>query len=137
MEGEGDCDYDVDCSGSLVCDSNCDSAFPDTHDCCQPAENNTVSTRNAPQSASADSDNYTLYITVGAVLMFVILVTVKVRRIRRRRQIFGQNAKTPKYKLVAVPQSHLDCAPANQNKDAASEGAPLNVKLVSFFLCFF
>ena len=41
-EGEGDCDSDNDCLGSLKCgqgsgfDDNCDTSlgFPTTHDCC-------------------------------------------------------------------------------------------------------
>merc|ERR1739838_1101788 len=35
LEGEGDCDDDGDCAGSLVCGTdNCGSPFQDTHDCC-------------------------------------------------------------------------------------------------------
>jgi len=36
LEGEGDCDSDSDCAGSLVCGTNnCDSVFAATHDCCE------------------------------------------------------------------------------------------------------
>jgi len=36
LEGEGDCDSDDDCYGSLLCGTNnCDSVFAGTHDCCE------------------------------------------------------------------------------------------------------
>merc|ERR1719474_1236832 len=36
LEGQGDCDYDIDCAGNLVCgDGNCGGRYHRTDDCCR------------------------------------------------------------------------------------------------------
>ena len=39
-ENQGDCDYDSDCAGDLVCGTNnCPEGFPDEFDCCKQNPN--------------------------------------------------------------------------------------------------
>jgi len=56
-EGEGDCDSDDDCLDSLICGTNnCDSVFPDTHDCCIPMTAHYVVRGNPTKSSKFDGE---------------------------------------------------------------------------------
>merc|ERR1739838_611080 len=100
LEGEGDCDDDGDCAGSLVCGTdNCGSPFQDTHDCCMAEVSANAAaavsageaiTEEANETTSADNgfrDWMTMVIgaligvvVTGAVVVFLMLMAKKRKR---------------------------------------------------------